>query len=190
MKIHITSHKRYQERVAKLVYPCFFCALSLFRFLYRHLRLEGIIYGIRRAKHRATIGSLGEYSDISPNVVIKNPAGLHIGCRSNIGFGSFVDAGGDIFIGDFVMISHMVSINSMTHPTSPPYHSVIKAPTRIFNHVWIGANSVIMQGIEIGEGAIIGAGLVVTRSVDPFTIVAGVPARVIRRVVREMETGK
>lgn len=51
----------------------------------------------------------------------------------------------------------------------------------IGNDVWIGSNAVILQGVTVGDGAIIGAGAVVTRSVEPFTIVGGVPAKVIKK---------
>lgn len=52
--------------------------------------------------------------------------------------------------------------------------------TTIGNDVWIGANAVIMRGVSIGDGAIVGAGAVVTKDVPPFAIVGGVPARIIR----------
>jgi acetyltransferase-like isoleucine patch superfamily enzyme len=52
----------------------------------------------------------------------------------------------------------------------------------ISNHVWIGANSVVLKGVTIGEGAIVGAGSVVTKDVPPYTIVAGNPAKIIREI--------
>ncbi|HVR40184.1 MAG TPA: DapH/DapD/GlmU-related protein [Thermoanaerobaculia bacterium] len=47
---------------------------------------------------------------------------------------------------------------------------------------WIGTGAILLPGVEVGQGAVIGAGAVVTRSVDPYTVVAGVPARVVRRL--------
>jgi galactoside O-acetyltransferase len=54
------------------------------------------------------------------------------------------------------------------------------APVRIENRAWIGFNAIILKGITIGEGAIVGAGAVVTKDVPPYTVVAGNPARVVR----------
>lgn len=56
------------------------------------------------------------------------------------------------------------------------------APVKIYSKVWIGFNSIILKGVTIGEGAVIGAGSVVTKDVPAWTIVAGNPARVIREI--------
>ncbi len=57
---------------------------------------------------------------------------------------------------------------------------VKSAPIKICDNAWIGMNSIILKGVVIGEGAIVGAGSVVTKSVDPWTVVGGNPARVIK----------
>lgn len=62
-------------------------------------------------------------------------------------------------------------------PMNPPY----KGNTVVGNDVWIGNNATIMPGVTIGDGAIVGTNAVVTKNVDPYTIVAGNPARVIRK---------
>lgn len=102
-------------------------------------------------------------------------------------------------IGDFCLIANYVAIGGGQHPidwvgTSPVFYegrdSVTKkfsafprpAPKRVVvgSDVWIGYRAVIMQGITIGHGAVIGAGAVVTRDVEPYSIVAGQPARHLR----------
>lgn len=64
--------------------------------------------------------------------------------------------------------------------TSKEYVNPTRKPTIIENDVWIGMNVIIKQGVTIGNGAVIGAGAIVTRNVQPYTIVAGVPATFIR----------
>jgi acetyltransferase-like isoleucine patch superfamily enzyme len=59
----------------------------------------------------------------------------------------------------------------------------------IDDDVWIGANCTILDGVSIGKGAVIGAGSVVTRDVEPFSVVAGVPARVITTRMNKGQTG-
>lgn len=57
---------------------------------------------------------------------------------------------------------------------------------RVCSNVWIGGNSTILQGVTIGEGAVVAAGSVVTRDVEPYTIVAGVPAKKIKdRIIKD-----
>lgn len=88
-----------------------------------------------------------------------------------------------ICIGDDVAIAKGVVIRDCDN------HSIAggaadRAPVTIGNHVWIGTNAIILKGVTIGDGAIVAAGAVVTRDVAPNSIVAGVPARVIREGVR------
>lgn len=94
------------------------------------------------------------------------------------------DIGGTILIGDWVIIAPNVVIRASGHIFSDP-----DRPIRLQGHkpgkiiieddVWIGANAVILQDIKLGHGAIVGAGAVVTHDVEPYQIVAGVPAKVI-----------
>lgn len=181
MKNLVNSHRQSQERISKLFLPIA-NIISVLEYVGKVFRIDGIKTGVRRAIWRQRLAQLGAYSDIAVGVIIKHPDKLSVGVRSGVGANSFIDAGGVIEIGNYVMISHLVSINSQTHPTVPPYHSVIREKTKICDHAWIGASSVILEGVEIGEGAIVAAGAVVTKSVAPYTIVAGVPARKIRDV--------
>lgn len=90
-------------------------------------------------------------------------------------------------IGRFCSIGRDVSIGAAKHPTDlltthPVLFGETIAPeTHIGNDVWIGDKVVVMAGLRIGDGAVIGAGAVVTRDVEPYSIVAGVPAREIRK---------
>ncbi len=176
------AHYLRQERISEAAGLVLNPAVRFGALLYKKLKINGLFYGIRRSLWRARLKKLGRYSDLSSGVVVKFPERLSIGERSCVGAGSFLDAAGGLEIGDHVMISHCVSINSITHPTEPPFNRTIVNPTSIASGAWIGAHSVILDGIHIGEGAIVAAGAVVTKNVPPWTIVAGVPARAIKQV--------
>ncbi len=183
---HPVNNKHYenQEKISKVLYPVLKIFIKIKVTFCKHLRLEGILYGMRRAYWRARLKELGKYSDISPATYIKYPERLKIGIRSSIGRNGFIDASGDIEIGNYVMISHMVSINSITHPTNPPYNRTITKKVIIEDGVWIGAQTIILEGVHIGQGAIIAAGAVVTKDVEPWTIVGGVPAKEIKKIIK------
>lgn len=124
---------------------------------------------------------------------------ISIGQYCYIGEYSKLWSASHIHIGDRVLISHAVTIlDSLTHPISASarhdhYRTIIEnghpksinldeQPVEIGDDVWIGCMSVIFRGVKIGQGAIVGAGSIVTNSIPPWTVVAGNPARVIREL--------
>ncbi len=93
---------------------------------------------------------------------------------------SFLDIGG-ISIEDDVQIGPRVNLTSENHPLDPgDRKTVIPSPVLIKRNAWIGAGATILPGVTVGENAIVAAGAVVSRDVPPNTVVAGVPAKVIR----------
>lgn len=111
--------------------------------------------------------------------------GLKIGNNSSIGPYSYIGCSGMIEIGDNVMMSPRVSIYAENHvfdrtDITIKDQGVKREFVKIEDDCWIAANSVILAGVTIGKGSIIAAGSVVTRDVPPFSIVAGVPATVIK----------
>lgn len=116
------------------------------------------------------------YSDHGVNISVGRNVFVNQGCRFN-------DIGG-IEIGDDAMIGPGVSLITSGHPTSPEdrRHGVTSAPITVGRNVWIGAAAVILQGVTIGDDAIVAAGAVVTRDVPARTIVGGVPAEVIKTI--------
>lgn len=90
-------------------------------------------------------------------------------------------------IGSRVLFGPSVSIYAATHPVDPSVRQGTSGPeyalpVTIGDNVWIGGGVIILPGVTIGDGATVGAGSVVTKDVEPYTVVAGNPARVIKRL--------
>ena len=91
--------------------------------------------------------------------------------------------GGGITIGSFCQIGGRVSFETIHHQVAPVrggHRPGRGSPIRLEDHVWIGSGAIVLGGVTIGEGAVVAAGAVVTKDVPPFSVAAGVPARVIR----------
>jgi acetyltransferase-like isoleucine patch superfamily enzyme len=118
--------------------------------------------------------------------------GVFIGEGVNITPGLVVNDGysGLCRIGNRVSIATNVTLVVDSNPNNSrligePHvaqHLILTAPVTIEDDVWLGTNAVVLPGVTVGRGAIVGAGAVVTADVPPFTVVAGVPARVIRQL--------
>jgi len=110
-------------------------------------------------------------------------AKISVGERTSIGSYSFIYASSSIAIGDDCMIAPFVYIVDSNHGTERHVHmncqQNITKPVNIYNDVWIAAHCTILPGVTIHEGAIVAAGSVVTKDVEAYSVVGGVPAKVI-----------
>ena len=115
------------------------------------------------------------YTDCGKNIIVGKNVFINACCK-------FQDQGG-IVIGNGVLIGHNVTLATLNHDERPDFRqNIYPKPIKIGDNVWIGSNATILQGVTIGNGAIIGANAVVTKDVPENTIVAGVPAKIIRKV--------
>ncbi len=154
---------------------------------YRNLRLN---YGGKL--------KIADHSLIHASIVIERvEASVLIGARTFIG-ASTITAANEIIIGDDVLISwgctlidhnaHSIAWSQRSNDVTDwregkkNWQDVVKGKIYIHNKAWIGVNAMILKNVSIGEGAIVGAGSVVTKDVPAWTIVAGNPAKIIRLI--------
>ena len=117
-------------------------------------------------------------------------AGIKIGSNSLIGEYSVIRGQGGVTIGDRVYTSPFTQILAVNHvfddPTRPFVEQGITAEGIVIeDDVWLGAGAIVTDGVRVGRGAVVGAGAVVTQDVPPHTVVAGVPARIVKTIEKK-----
>lgn len=136
-------------------------------------------------------GLLGELTghDVPATVNVFPPFFTEFGQNTHLGDGVFINMGctfqdtGGIWIGDRTLIGHNAILTTINHAEDPRARGdMTPRPVHIGSDVWFGARVTVVPGVTIGDGAIVGAGTVVTKDVPPRTIVAGVPGRPIRAI--------
>jgi len=136
--------------------------------------------------------SVGDGSKIGPFVEVQR--GAVIGRNCKISSHTFICEG--VAIEDGVFVGHGVVFTNDLYPRATTLDGEMQTDadwqlieTRVKKGASIGSNATVLAGVTIGEGAIVGAGAVVTKDVAPYTIVAGVPARIMRRVPLAAQVG-
>ena len=161
-----------------------FFSLTYWKWVAKRFAYNAInnVRGLRLAK-------IGEDTNIHPTALIREGEFVTIGNHCLINHNNLIQAGksknGSITIGDYVHTGANVMMIAFNHgfytrdiPTKQ--QDYLEAPIVIGNDVWIGGGSIILAGVTIGDGAVIAAGAVVNKDVPAYTIVGGVPAKVLK----------
>jgi acetyltransferase-like isoleucine patch superfamily enzyme len=141
---------------------------------------------VKRVLMRWRGARVGAHPKIWRDVWVDDYRRLTIGAHVSIGKSAMLGCIGGVTIGDRVMVAHGAQVLSAGHripgagdPVPMRFSGLDVAPITIEDDAWIGAGAILLPGVTVGRGAVVAAGAVVTRDVEPFTIVGGVPSTVI-----------
>jgi putative colanic acid biosynthesis acetyltransferase WcaF len=147
----------------------------------------GALSPLRIALLRLFGAEIGPACLIGSGVKIWVPWNLTIGERSTIGANTEVQNFAPVVIGRHVVISQRNYINTSAHDPTHPYFPLVSQPITIGSQSWIAAECILGPGAQVGEGAVISAGSVVSKPMPPWMICAGNPCRpLVERVVQEI----
>lgn len=142
----------------------------------------------RKAILQTLLGSMGESCWIEPPLRVAYGSHIHIGKNFYANFNFVVVDDATVTIGDNVMVAPNVTISTAGHPIDPEIRITgqqFSLPVKIEDNVWLGTGVIINPGVVIGRNSVIGAGSVVTKSIPPNVVAAGVPCRVLREITQE-----
>lgn len=141
------------------------------------------LHHVRRFFYRLGGMKIGRGSTIHCGAVFYDSRNITIGKDTIVGENAVLDGRAKLVIGDHVDIASEVMIYNSQHNIHSEHfaavESAVEEPVVIEDYVFIGPRVIILPGITVGKGAVVGAGAVVTKNVEPFTIVGGVPAQKI-----------
>jgi putative colanic acid biosynthesis acetyltransferase WcaF len=138
-------------------------------------------FGWRRFVLRCFGAEIGAHVNTYPSTWIYFPWNLTVGDWSAIGEEAFIYNLGLVTLGEKVTISHRAQLCAGTHDYTQPDLPLLKPPIVIHSQAWVCADAFIGPGVTVGEGAIVGARAVVTKNVEPWDIVAGNPAKLVKK---------
>jgi acetyltransferase-like isoleucine patch superfamily enzyme len=155
--------------------------------LYQHRgRHSKIYHSVRMDTPPYRKFSLGDYSVVESFSCINNAVGdVVIGDHTRIGLHNTVI--GPVTIGSHVNLAQGITITALNHNFEDKSQriddqGVSTDPVIVGDDIWIGANAVILPGVSIGHHSVVAAGAVVTKDVPPHSLVAGVPAKIIKEI--------
>lgn len=148
----------------------------LYLALWNHLLAFVPLYWFRHFVVRYMYGLRMGRSNVHRGVFLLSPWLIRVGDDVNIQMGCFLDGRGTVTIGNNVDLTPGVRILTEQHDIDSPGYDTVKGAVVIHDNAVIGSWALILPGVTIGEGAVVAAGSVVTKSVEPYTMVAGNPA--------------
>jgi putative colanic acid biosynthesis acetyltransferase WcaF len=138
-------------------------------------------FGWRRFVLRCFGAKVGAHVNTYPSTRVYFPWNLTIGDWSAVGENALIYNLGPVTIGQKVTISHGAHLCAGTHDYSDAHLPLLKPPIQIRDQAWICADAFVGPGVTVGEGAVVGARAVVVQDVEPWTVVVGNPARMIKK---------
>lgn len=144
---------------------------------------------IRKLIYRLLGSNIGKHVVFHFKTEIRNPIGLELGEGTIIGDNVLLDARKGIIMGENVNLSSNVSIYTEQHDHRDPQFRCTDFYNKqviIGDRAWIGSNVIILPGVKIGEGAVCCAGCVVAKDVDPYAVVAGIPAKKVNERPKDL----
>lgn len=153
---------------------------AVFAYLYNDLCGRLPSRALRHVYLRHWLGSFGEGSSVDMRCRFLNGRKVRLGARTILNFGTLMD--GRIYpveTGHDVSIGPAAVLLTLGHDAHCPHFRDTGGPVVVGDYAWIGYGALVCPGVRIGEGAVVGAGSVVSRDVPPWTVVAGNPARPI-----------
>lgn len=155
--------------------------------LYQHRGRHSVIHSsVRMDTPPYRKFSLGKYSVIESFSCINNAVGdVIIGDHTRVGLHNTII--GPVTIGNHVNLAQGITVTALNHNFSDPAkrideQGISTTPVNIGDDIWIGANAVILPGVSIGNHSVVAAGAVVTKDVPPHSLVAGIPAKIIKEI--------
>lgn len=144
-------------------------------------------HALREVFLRRYLGAVGSGTSVQMGCRFLNGRKVYLGERNVINFGSLFDGRRHrITTGSDVSIGPEAAILTLGHDPQSPEFALRGGDVTIGDRAWIGCRALVLPAITIGEGAVVAAGAVVTKNVQPYTIVGGNPARVIGQRTRDL----
>ncbi len=142
---------------------------------------------LRRTYLRCWLSRVGRGTGVQMRCRFLNGRRITLGERNVVNFGTLIDGRTfPVTLGDDVSIGPEATVLTLGHDPQSESFATAGGPVQIGDRAWVGYRAIVMPGVTIGEGAVVAAGAVVTKDVEPFTIVAGVPAKPIGQRTKDL----
>ena len=183
-KLDIDANRSFRKYSKEIIFKRILWSIvqPVFRFSPR------IFFSFRNFMLKTFGAKVGKNVHIYNSAHIYMPWNLEIGDWSSIGELVYVYNLGRVSIGSRATISHRAHLCAGTHDYQDATLPLLKPPISIGDQAWVCADAFIGPGIEVGEGAVVGARSVVVKDVPPWQVVAGNPARVIKKRILKTDT--